>query len=151
MGRFGPLLSVRRIGQFVSVGVVGALAETAVVLVVTTLGGLAPLLAKGLGAELSISLMFLLNDRITFASDAPSSPLAVCRRWCRSHLVRIGGLSVAFVILWVLTTKTTITVVVNGADLWPTIANLIGIGCSLVLNYCAESIYTWNVTDSNPG
>ena len=143
----GALVSGARIGQFVSVGVVGATVETAIVALLTTLAAFAPLAAKAVGAEVSISLMFLLNDRYTFGAEGATGPGALVRRWGRSHLVRLGGLAVAFSVLWLLTARTDVTLAVAGRDLWPTVANVIGIGVGLVLNYVAESVFTWRVLE----
>ncbi|WP_255196753.1 GtrA family protein [Halorarius litoreus] len=143
--RVRALAHVDRIGQFVSVGVAGASLETAIVFVLTGLLTVAPLAAKAVGAEASITLMFLLNDRWTFADEGRSGVLAVGRRYLKSHVVRLGGLSVAFATLFVLTSWTDIRLVVAGANLWPTIANVIGIGVGMTLNYVAESLVTWRV------
>jgi putative flippase GtrA len=137
-----------RIGQFVSVGAVGATAETLVVAALTTglLGfTIVPLAAKAVGAELSISLMFLVNDAWTFADEGAAGTGSLARRWLRSHLVRLGGLAVGFTVLFALTELTTVSLVLFGADVWPTIANAIGIGCGMVLNYVFESVFTWRV------
>lgn len=141
------LVSGTRIGQFVSVGVAGATVETLIVALLTAGLATPPLAAKALGAETSISLMFLLNDRYTFADEGDAGPAAVGRRWGRSHLVRLGGLTVAFVALWLLTARTDVQLIVAGADFWPTVANVIGIGVGMVLNYVAESLFTWRVLD----
>ncbi|WP_277554305.1 GtrA family protein [Halobaculum limi] len=141
------LVSGVRIGQFVSVGVAGATLETVIVALLTTTVAASPLAAKAVGAEASISLMFLLNDRYTFGKEGAAGAFALARRWGRSHLVRIGGLSVAFATLWLLTAQTDLTLVVAGRDLWPTVANLVGIGVGLTLNYVAESVFTWRVLE----
>jgi putative flippase GtrA len=139
------LWSPRTITQFISVGVVGATLETILVAAITIGSGLSPLAAKAIGAECSISVMFLLNDRLTFADDGVGDRETVVRRWGRSHIVRIGGLTVAFAILWALTAKTTIQIEIAGADLWPTVANMIGIGVGMVFNYVGESLFTWDI------
>ncbi|PSQ05885.1 sugar translocase [Halobacteriales archaeon QS_6_71_20] len=141
------LLSGVRIGQFVSVGAAGASLETALVALLTTAAAAPPLAAKAVGAEASISLMFLLNDRYTFGTEGAVGAVALARRWARSHLVRVGGLAVAFATLWLLTARTDVTLAVGGRDLWPTVANLIGIGIGLSLNYVAESVFTWRVLE----
>jgi putative flippase GtrA len=149
--RLRALASVGRIGQFVSVGVAGASLETVIVAILT--GGFVveavlagqPLLAKAVGAEASITLMFLLNDNWTFADHGGAGPVALVRRWLKSHLVRSVGLAVAFATLFVLTSWTDITLVVAGGDIWPTLANGIGIGIGLSINYVAESLVTWRV------
>ncbi|WP_424014144.1 GtrA family protein [Halorubrum xinjiangense] len=131
--------------QFVSVGAVGAVLETIIVAVLTTTVAFQPLLAKAIGAEVSISTMFALNDRYTFAGEGALGTRNVVRRWVKSHAVRATGLTVAFVILWYLTARTEIRFYILGADVWPTIANVIGIGAALTINYVAESVITWNV------
>ncbi|MGM0398784.1 MAG: GtrA family protein [Halobacteriota archaeon] len=143
--RLRPLARVDRIGQFVSVGVAGASLETVIVFALTGLWTVAPLPAKAVGAEASISLMFLLNDRWTFAEEGKSGVLAVARRYLKSHGVRLGGLTVAFVTLYLLTSWTDVRLVFAGADFWPTIANVVGIGVGMTINYVAESIITWRV------
>ena len=139
------LASPSRITQFISVGVVGALLETIIVLSLTNYGSTTPLVAKAIGAETSISFMFIINDNYTFSEVGMDSIPETVRRWMKSHLVRAGGLTVAFLILWLLTARTSIQLVIGGANLWPTTANLIGIGVGLSLNYIAESLFTWRV------
>lgn len=141
------LASRTRIGQFVSVGAAGAAAETLIVAALTAGLAAPPLAAKAVGAETSISLMFLLNDRYTFSEEGAAGLPAVGRRWGRSHVVRLGGLAVAFTVLWLLTARTDVTLVVAGADFWPTVANVIGIGVGMTLNYVAESLFTWRVLE----
>jgi putative flippase GtrA len=143
------LWSPRNITQFVSVGVVGAIVETIIVAILTTKLGTAPLTAKAVGAECSITVMFLLNDHITFAGKGLIGMENVARRWVRSHVVRIGGLAIAFAVLWILTTQTDIQLIVFGADMWPTVANMIGICTGMVLNYIGECIFTWDILNSN--
>lgn len=139
------LWSPRTITQFASVGVAGATVETSIVALLTISGDISPLAAKAVGAECSIIVMFLLNDRLTFAGEGANDRSTVITRWGRSHIVRIGGLVVAFAVLWLLTAQTTIQIVIAGADLWPTIANVIGIGLGMVLNYVGESLFTWEI------
>ena len=146
-GVVAELASRTRIGRFVSVGVAGATVETLVVAALTAGLAVQPLLAKAAGAETSITLMFLLNDRYTFAEEGEAGTTALGRRWGRSHLVRLGGLTVAFVVLWLLTARTDVRLVVAGGDFWPTVANVVGIGAGMTLNYVAESVFTWRVLD----
>lgn len=143
--RLRALASTARIGQFVSVGISGATLETVIVFLLTGVITIPPLAAKAVGAEASISLMFVLNDRWTFAEEGGHGLAAVGRRYIKSHTVRLGGLAVAFGTLYVLTSWTDIDLVVSGANLWPTIANLIGIGVGMTINYVAESLITWRV------
>ncbi len=143
--RFRAIASGARIGQFVSVGISGATLETIIVFLLTGVMTVPPLAAKAVGAEASISLMFFLNDRWTFAGEGGTGLAATGRRYLKSHTVRIGGLAVAFGTLYVLTAWTEIELVVSGADFWPTLANLIGIGVGMTINYVAESLITWRV------
>jgi putative flippase GtrA len=136
-----------RIGQFVSVGVLGAMIETVVVAVLTAFLGIGPLLAKAVGAELSISTMFAVNDRWTFAGEGAVGSRAFVRRWGKSHLVRTVGLLVAFTVLYVLTNVVAFSVTVAGFEFWPTVANVIGIGVGMIINYVAESLFTWDVAE----
>ncbi len=149
--RLRALASGERVGQFVSVGVAGASLETVVVALLTAgvVAGLSvqPLAAKAVGAEASISLMFLLNDRWTFADEGGDGAAALARRYGKSHVVRLGGLAVAFATLYVLTSWVDVRLVVADANLWPTVANGIGIGVGMVLNFVAESLVTWRVHD----
>jgi putative flippase GtrA len=145
LGKLEELYSGLRFGQFVSVGAVGATAETIVVAILTAGYGVLPQLAKAAGAEVSITLMFLINDRWTFSEAGAAGWLPRIRRYLKSHLVRAGGLLVGFAVLTALTSGTDVTLVVAGADLWPTVANAIGIGCGMVLNYLTEGLFTWRV------
>lgn len=139
------LLERARIGQFVSVGAVGAGIETVLVAILTGLLGVEPLAAKAVGAEASISTMFVVNDRWTFADEGSAGLVAFIRRWLKSHAVRIVGLSVAFSVLYILTSVVSVSLQLAGFELWPTVANLIGIGVGMSLNYVFESLFTWGV------
>ena len=145
LGELEELYSGIRFGKFVSVGAVGATAETIVVALLTAGYGVVPQLAKAVGAEVSITLMFLINDRWTFSEAGAVGRLAWVRRYLKSHVVRAGGLLVGFAVLTALTAWTDVTLVVAGADLWPTVANAIGIGCGMLLNYLTEGLFTWQV------
>ena len=137
------LLSGTRIGQFLSVGVAGATLETILLTLLVSVFGLPYLAGKAVGAEASITLMFLLNDNWTFEGAADASPL---RRWLRSNSVRIVGVGVAAAVGQLLVTAVDPELVVAGYDVWPPVANGAGIGVALVVNYVAESLFTWRVT-----
>jgi putative flippase GtrA len=139
------LLHRVRIGKFVSVGAVGAVIETIVVVLLTTTLGTGALAAKAVGAELSVSTMFVINDRWTFYNKGSIGGVAFVRRWIKSHLVRVVGLSVAFLTLYILTSTVQLSLSILGVDFWPTVANLLGIGVGMVFNYVAESLFTWKV------
>lgn len=134
-----------RIGQFVSVGVVGAAVETVIVLVLTAGLGVAAVPAKAVGAEASITTMFLVNDNWTFSDEGVPGFVNTARRWMKSHLVRAVGIVIAFSVLYALTGWTDVAFLVAGYDVWPTAANLVGIGAGLFVNYLFESVFTWRV------
>jgi len=64
------LIHRTRISQFVSVGIFGATIKTIIVAILTAFLGVGPLTAKVVGAETSVSTMFAVNDRWTFAGEA---------------------------------------------------------------------------------
>ena len=139
------LLERARIGQFVSVGMIGAAIETVIVFVLTATAGFPALAAKAVGAEASITTMFLVNDNWTFSGEGVPGFVHTARRWVKSHLVRIVGLGIAFAVLLLLTSYTDVSLFVAGFDVWPTVANGIGIGVGMVVNYVFESVFTWRV------
>ncbi|POG55531.1 GtrA family protein [Haloferax marisrubri] len=139
------LIDHTRISRFVSVGIVGATIETIIVAILTGFLGINPLVAKAVGAETSISTMFVVNDQWTFANVGGSRLVLVVRRWIKSHAVRVVGLSVAFSVLYLLTSVVEFSIPVAGVELWPTVANLTGIGVGMSINYIAESLFTWQV------
>jgi len=66
-------------------------------------------------------------------------------RYVRSHFVRLGGLSIAFLTLYLLTSQTDIRVVFLGLDFWPAVPNGVGIVVGMVFNFVTESLFTWQV------
>lgn len=93
--------------------------------------------------------MFVINDRWTFGDEGGTGHLAFLSRWGKSHLVRVIGLGVAFSVLYLLTDVVEFNLIVAKMDLWPTVANVIGIGVGMVFNYITESLFTWNVGGRN--
>jgi putative flippase GtrA len=143
--RLGELVSTVRFGKFASVGAAGATLETVIVTVLTVAFGVYGLHAKVVGAEASITLMFLLNDRWTFAEEGNEGRRSLLGRYLRSHLVRAGGLALAFGVLAALLELTDVSLLVAGRDFWPPVANLVSIGVAMSVNYVAESLFTWRV------
>lgn len=146
--RFNTLAQRARIGRFLSVGAVGTVIETALVAILTTAVGTGPLLAKAVGAECSISTIFLMNDRWTFAGEGEVGFMATVQRWGKSHIVRTAGLLLSFPTLYLLTSNTQFSLLVAGLNIWPTVANTIAISISVVVNYIAECLFTWEVTET---
>lgn len=130
------LLSRERLGKFLSVGVLGAAADMTVLLAVVELLGTRPWVAKIASAEAAIVLMFVLNEQWTFTDHGQDGPAALARRFLTSNTVRAGGAAVAWVVLAALT---------EYAGVWYPLANVAGIGVGFVVNYAAESLFTWKV------
>lgn len=126
-----------RVGQFLSVGIVGALFDTVMLTLIVEFGGVDPFWAKLVSAEATIVLMFVLNDRWTFAGEATGALRPALKRLVRSNLVRTGGVAVALSVLYVLH---------GHFGIWYALANIVGIGAGVVVNYVAESVFTWRVT-----
>lgn len=144
IGRVRALLSGIRFGQFASVGAVGAVCDNTVLLTLTSFGVL-PELAKLLGAETAIIVMFALNERWTFADEGLAGWLPLVRRFLTSNVVRAGGVLVATVVFSLLIRTVDLSFPIAGTDLWFLVANLVGIGVGVVFNYAAEGLFTWRV------
>lgn len=143
-GKLDAMLSAFRFGQFASVGLVGAVLDTSVVIILTTEFGVYRGFAKLAGAELAIITMFLLNEHWTFADEGAAGFLPFLRRLGKSNLVRAGGVLVATVV-FVVVSGFEVDLPWGGVALWLTIANAIGIGAGFIVNYIAESLFTWRV------
>jgi putative flippase GtrA len=134
-----------RFGKFVSVGVVGAISDNAVLAVLGLVFGVPELWAKAAGIETAILVMFLVNERWTFANKGAAGTRPFLGRLGRSHLVRSGGVAVQLTVYWVLTQRLAIELVVGGRDLWFLAASPIAIAVAMFVNYTAESLFTWRV------
>ena len=143
--RFESLVSGVRFGQFVSVGVVGAVCDTTVLLVLTELLGVAPIVATVVGIETAILVMFAINDNWTFAGEEGDERNSFGRRLLRSHAVRAVGSTTQFVIFVIVYRLLFVAVSVAGIDLWVLIAKGLGIGVGMAVNYVFESLFTWQV------
>lgn len=138
------LLRVDRFGQFLSVGVVGAGFDITTSSVLTAGLSVAPEIAKLVGAEVAIIIMFAVNERWTFSSHGAIGRLALLRRFLKSNLVRSGGVAVQVGVVSVLT-GLPVELSAFGIDLWELATFPIAIACSLLLNYVLESLFTWRV------
>ena len=139
------LTSRVRIGQFVSVGVVGAAFDTAVLVFLVELVGVLEEIALLVGIEVAIIVMFLLNDNWTFAGEGRDDRRSFVRRLAKSHVVRSGGIVTQFVVFVVVYRLLFVSFPVAGIDGWLLVAKGLGIACGLVVNYTFESLYTWRV------
>lgn len=131
------LVSIDYASRFFSVGIVGAIFDNVVLFSIVELTRVSPILAKGVSAELSIVLMFLINEYWTFSGHGKASSRAFLRRLATSNVVRFGGLAVGLVGLYVFH---------NLLGLWYLFANVLGIGLGFVVNYVFEGVFTWRVS-----
>ena len=143
VGRFRALVSGVRFAEFASVGAIGAVLDTTLLLVLTGPFGVATWLAKLTSAEAAILLMFAVNERWTFADEG--DPDRWPRRLLKSNLVRVGGVLVATGVVTALDAYVDVSLPVLGFDLWLVFANGAGIAAGLLVNYVAESLFTWRV------
>ncbi|MDT3434516.1 GtrA family protein [Haloarcula sp. 1CSR25-25] len=143
--RFESLVSGVRFGQFASVGVVGAISDNTVLAVLGLAFGVSDMWAKAAGVETAILVMFLVNEHWTFAGQGDTGRRSFARRLGKSHLVRSGGVAVQLTIYWLLTQWLTVELVVAGTDLWFIAASPLAIGVAMLVNYVAESLFTWQV------
>ena len=133
--RFRALLSTSRFGQFAGVGFVGAAVDVAGLALLVELTALSELLAKGISWELSIVVIFVINEYWTFASYGAMTPRALGRRFVRSNAVRFAGFLVTLAVYAALLE----------AGVWYVTANVVGIAVGFFVNYTCESLYTWKV------
>jgi putative flippase GtrA len=141
----GALRSRARFGKFVSVGVVGAISDNAVLATLGLVFGVPALWAKAAGIETAILVMFLVNEYWTFADEGARGAGPFARRLGKSHLVRAGGVTVQLVVYWALTQRLAVELVIAGTDLWFIAASPIAIAVAMVVNYVFESLFTWRV------
>lgn len=138
------LVSGLRFSQFLSVGVVGATLDTIVTLSLKEGFAVHPDLAKFVGAECAIILMFFINEYWTFADQGVDGRLALGRRLLTSNIVRSGGLAVQLV-TFSFVRRLPVSIVVFDVELWTVLPIFIAIGTAFVVNYVAESLFTWRV------
>jgi putative flippase GtrA len=149
--RFAAMTSAVRFGQFVSIGVLGAICENIVLLGLVEALAVTPEIAKLVGAETSIIVMFAANERWTFADEGKSGLRWLVRRFLTSNLVRAGGVVVGTAVFSALIRWTDITLLLAGIDFWLLGANAIGLAAALLVNYVAESLFTWRVHTAPDG
>lgn len=145
--RLQGLASGIRFGQFASVGIVGAICDNAMLTLLKLGFGVPDELAKAAGIETAIVVMFLLNDRWTFADQGEAGLVPRLRRLAKSNVVRVGGIAIQLTVFTLLVNRTDLTLSLGGTDFWFLAASLIAIGCAMFVNYLAESLFTWQVEE----
>lgn len=138
------LVDPARFGRFASVGLLGATVDLTVSSALVLGPSVAPELAKFIGAECAIILMFLINDRWTFAESETQGWGHRVRRLIKSNVVRSGGIAIQIIVVFVLT-RISISVMVAGTDIWPVLTMPIAIACAFLVNYIGESLFTWRI------
>ncbi|WP_058367158.1 GtrA family protein [Haloparvum sedimenti] len=144
-GTVATLASGTRFGQFVSVGVVGFGFDIVTSTALEALG-VFPELAAFVGIEVAVVVMFLLNDRVTFAEEGLAGIGPTLRRLAKSNLVRAGGIAVQLLVFTALYRGIALPLTVSGIDLWFVASRAGGVGVGMLVNYVAESLLTWRVT-----
>ena len=139
------LLDRRRLGKFISVGVVGAAIDLTISTTLLLRTALPPEVIKLIGAEVAIIVMFLLNDRWTFRQSETRGIRHALKRLVKSNLVRSGGLAVQVTVVFVLI-RLPVSVELSGTDVWPILTMPIAIACGFLANYTGETLFTWRVT-----
>lgn len=141
-GARGELFDHGRFGQFISIGVIGAVIDISISSVLILVAEFPPEIAKLVGAEVAIIVMFMLNDRFTFGEIDTKGVRHAVRRLIKSNVVRSGGLAVQVLVVFVLT-RLSVSVYVGDIDVWPVLTMPIAIGCGFLVNYVGETLITW--------
>ncbi|TYT60589.1 GtrA family protein [Natrialba swarupiae] len=134
--RTRALLSATRLTQFAGVGFVGAIVDFVALYALVEWTVLGPVVGKAISWELSIVVIFAINERWTFSEFGSVGPRALGRRFLRSNAVRFAGFLVTLAVL---------TGLVYGFGVWYLAANAVGVGIGFFVNYTCESLYTWKV------
>lgn len=120
--RFGRLL------KFGAVGATGVIINTTVLYVLSRRLGLPLLLASAIAVELAIVSNFFWNNRWTFACRRRS-----LARFAKFNVASLVGLTVNVTAVWGLTR----------VGLYFLIANLVGIGAGVAVNYAGSVVWVW--------
>ena len=134
-----------RFGKFVSVGVVGAACDTAVLVFLVEIVGLLEEVAVLIGIETAIVIMFLINDNWTFADEGDGDRRSWIGRLARSHAVRSGGVVTQFLVFVIIYRLLFVSLTLFGVDAWLLVAKGSGIALGMPVNYVFESLFTWQV------
>lgn len=154
--RAASLASTVRFGQFVSVGAIGAVVDTTVLVFLAEVVGVLPELATVIGIETAILVMFVVNDRWTFAGEGEDDHRSLLGRLTRSHAVRAVGSTTQFVVFVVVfrgsvaaltggASEPAVEFVVFGVNAWLLVAKGTGIALGMLVNYVFESLFTWQI------
>jgi putative flippase GtrA len=150
--RVDALRSRERVGKFVSVGAVGFAADLSVSTLLNEWGVLpAPELAVAVGIEVAIVVMFVLNDRWTFPEAGRDARGPILRRLARSHIVRVGGIATQLAVFALVYRGLPVDLSVAGVDAWFVVGKTSGVAAGMIVNYVAESLFTWRIAGGDRG
>lgn len=136
---YDNILDLGYASRFLSVGLTGAVFDNVVLFAGVEMTSIPPLAVKVLSAEASIVLMFIINEHWTFSEYRSGSTIEYLRRLVTSNVVRLGGLTVGLVALFVLHDR---------LGVWYLLANVIGIGLGFLVNYVTETVFTWQLQNA---
>lgn len=128
--------------KFFSVGAFGAVLDNALLVVLVEFIHVDPLYGKIVSAESSIVFMFLINEFWTFSDYGEGSLVEFVRRLFFSNFIRLGGLVVGLITMYIL---------MSVLDIWYLLSNILGIGVGFVVNYTCECIFTWGIVSEEFG
>jgi dolichol-phosphate mannosyltransferase len=120
--RFGRLL------KFGAVGATGVIINTTILYLLSHWLALPLLLSSAIAVEVTIVSNFFWNNRWTFACR--NSSLA---RFAKFNVASLAGLAVNVTTVWGLTRT----------GLYFLIANLVGIGAGVAVNYACSVVWVW--------
>ncbi len=143
--RLRSLVSAVRFGQFVSVGAVGATFDVVTLVALTEFVGLSAAVANVLSIETAVLVMFVVNERWTFANHGADTAGALGRRLVRSHVVRAGGSTLQYLLFVAVFYRFSVEFSVAGVDLWLVAVKGGAIALAMLVNYVMESLFTWRV------
>jgi putative flippase GtrA len=143
--RLESLLHGVRFGKFVSVGVMGAVVDVTVFMLLSEAGILPPEIATLVGIETAILVMFTINERWTFADEGAPGRRSLFARLVRSHGVRAAGSLTQFTVFLAILWSFDVQIALYGVGLWKLVAKVSGIGVGMLVNYVFESLFTWQV------
>lgn len=130
------LIDLKHFLRFLSVGFIGMVVDNLFLFILTTYTSIFVLLNKLISVEISIAVMFLLNDNWTFQQQSEGT---ILKRFLKSNSVRFVGLVVVTASFYLL--------YLSGFQL--IIANILGIGVGFSFNYLFENIVTWEKVKIN--
>jgi dolichol-phosphate mannosyltransferase len=123
---------LKRMGKFLTVGGLGTLVNTGILVILYHELHLTLVVASALATELTIGHNYLWNDSWTFGRRGLS-----LSRFVKFNTVSLGGQCITIVTLWLLAQRAGIHYVV---------ANLFGIGLAVVWNFAINVRWTWGPT-----